>query len=211
MLMVTQLCGFMSGLKKLTTLSQVLSSVSTASTITTPASILAGDLIILIDHAVHSSAPTVVTPSGYTNIVNTLSGNDRVLVSYKISDGSDSSVSLTGMNGATLNRKAVLVFRGDNAPVVVTGGTYEVTLSAPTNQVQNVAGFTTPVVVLALWGSTGSITTRGMSPAKDGEVNVASNLSYAGWKIYNASPSSTTVSQTDTGTNRLFSCYFQAA
>jgi hypothetical protein len=215
MLMVTQLAGFDAGFRTLSTLSQVLSATSAASTITLPGGILASDLIVLLDYATNSSGlPTSVTPVGFTNLTNTpqTGGIRRVMVSAKIADGTEGGTSITGMNGTSQNRKGCLIFRGDAPPATVTGGggTFEFTLNAPTNQAQNVSGFAVPVVVLAMYASTGSVTTRGMSPAKDGEISQVSNQWYLAWKIYNTSPANTTISQSDDGSNGMFSSFFQA-
>lgn len=213
MLLVNQFSGFASlGRRVLSSLTQIGSATAATSAITLPSGIQQGDLIILLDFATSGSVPTAVTPTGFTNLQNVSDGSvRRFMVSYKIADGTESSTSVTGMNGSSQNRKGVLTFRGNTFPVSATGagGTQETSLNAPATQNQNVSGFTTPLIILAMYASNGSVTTRGFSTTKDGEISQVSNQWYLAWKTYNASPANTALTQSDDGTNTLFSCYVQ--
>lgn len=197
-----------------TTLSKVADATSTAETITVPASVQAGDLIVLKDSAVAGvSAPSTVVPSGFTSIVNTSVDTTisiRQIVSYKIADGTEGSSSLTGMNGGSFNNKELIVFRGDVPITTVTPSTpnEEATTGDPASQNAAASGGTAPLIVLAGYGSNGSVTTRSFSPAEDAEIT-AGLKSYTKYKIYNSGPSDTTVDMGDYGTNALQSFYLE--
>jgi hypothetical protein len=68
-----------------------------------PAGIQAGDLIVLLDHAVNNPAPEDDQPSGFQRVLIygyefSVSGFESVLVlSYKLAVGNESNQTLTGM------------------------------------------------------------------------------------------------------------------
>jgi hypothetical protein len=199
----------------LTTITQIASATSTATTITGPAGIEAGDLLVLVDRAENiSGVPTLVTPTGFTSINNLSDGAfNRVNLSFKIADGSEASASITGMAGTDYVTKAMYVFRGDVAiaaasPQSVAG---EQTAGNPAAQNVAAASGTPPLVVIATYSAYADpVDPRTMSPAKDGEVSVSVDTQAVTWlayKIYDASPADVSVDMDDEGTlNALQSC-----
>lgn len=203
----------------LTTISFQDSSSSTAETITAPASIDAGDLLVFCDFATQVfSAPAAVTPSGFTNFVNASAGGAvgvRGMISYKIADGTEDSSSITGMNGNNGNYKVLLQFRGNVAISSVTAnviGTPTVTSGDPSSQNLAASGGTVPLVAIAYYSSSGNIAgARTFSPAADAELNADDNL-YVKYKLYDNSPADHTVDMDDEGNNNLLiSFYLEAA
>jgi hypothetical protein len=218
MFKVNQLVGF--GARRvsfvpLTTLSLQASQVSNFSqTITGPASIQAGDILILHDFAYVSSGgpPAAAIPSGFTTIVNLGGSIARSVVSYKIADGSEASASLSGMPDDEYVAKMLYVFRG-NAPatsVNVAGLNQQLTGGDPTSQNVAASGGAVPLLVIGAYGSGGGISPRTFNPAKDGEINGISGLAYLAYKIYNSSPADTAVDMVDEGgENTLVSFYME--
>jgi len=205
---------------RLTTITQVLSSTSLTSTIDVPVGVVSGDLIVLLDVPLNSAspAPSLVTPSGFTNsginFIDSLNVR-RMALSFKIASGSEGGTTLTGMNGSTANNKSLLVFRG-NIPFVTATvldvGT-QATDGNPTAQTVTSGSGTVPLIVFGCYRSQGDIDprtfTQGGSPAKDGEIN-PNTFGYLAWKIFNQSPSDIVVDMDDEGNqNMLASCYFE--
>lgn len=189
------------------------SATSTASTITAPASINAGDLIVIADAGANAgTAVTLVTPTGFTALASfNPSGTSGMVVSYKKAVGTEGGTSITGIN-ATTNRKALAVFRDSPAASVITPSTVnsEGTTGDPVAQNVTASGGTAPLVVIGAYFSSGGVTGQSFTPASDGDIspNTGLHLSY---KIYNSSPQNTTIDEGDGGTNGLASCYIQMA
>lgn len=190
------------------------SATSSGETITIPATVKEADLIVLYDHAVNTTGfPTAVTPTGFTNILNETSGTlRRVICSYKIAASGDASSSITGMNGADINNKIMLVFSSSIGSVSVFDITYQATDAAPTTQTINSADGTSPLVCIAFVRN--GNTTAGnftMTPT-DGTVTLGTGGNRGGYKIYNIAPANVTVSSVDGGTNNvLMSFYIQVS
>lgn len=218
MLFLTNLIGFGTRAQvALTTISQVLSGTSTLSTIAVPLGVQAGDLILLLDTAIAASAPASALPTGFTSISNSgfSTGGDSIRhrASYKLANGTEGGVSLTGVNGANSNQKEIYVFRGNVPATSVTVSTPNVDVLSTNPASQNVAASSgiPPLVVFGCYGSSGTINPRTMSPAKDAELN-ASVRSYLAYKIYDSSPSDVSVDMDDEGdVNALHSFYIQMA
>jgi hypothetical protein len=189
----------------LTTLAQVASATSTAQTITGPAGILAGDLLVLWDHASNSTTtiPTAAVPSGFSTVTNDtlvagVGFGSRNIASIKIATGVEASASLTGMTGTNVIRKALYVFRGDVAitSAMALDAASEYTDGDPASQTVNASGGTPPLVVIGCYRSADVLDPRSFSPAKDGEINPTTTL-YLAYKIYNASPQDVTIDMED--------------
>lgn len=219
MLKVTNLHGFNSKQSNpvLTSISVFGSSTSSSSSITLPANIEAGDIIVLLDRSYGFGVPTTVIPSGFisiSNIANAISA--RQIVSYKLAVGTEGSSSINGMSGSVDVKKAVYVFRGDIeiTSVNISTPNGELTSGNPSSQNVAASGGTAPLVVLAGYGcraSSGSVNPRTFSPAKDGEISPATNL-YLAYKIYNSSPSDVSIDMDDEGDeNSMQSFYIEAA
>ena len=194
------------------------SATSTGSTITAPADIVAGDLLVLWDVSSNGSgaAAADVVPTGFTRIsADTLTVNFmRGVLSYKISDGSEASATITGMDGTASDQKQLYVFRG-NVPItdhVVSTPNQQATTGNPAAQTVVASAGVAPLVVLGSYGSSGAVDPRNFTvaavEAKDGEIN-ASTLAYLAYKIYNTSPADVVVDMADEGSNLLASCYIE--
>lgn len=186
------------------------SSTSSASTITVPSDVVAGDLLVLYDTPVNLSGfPTSVVPTKFSTILNSTSGNARRTVcSYKIAEGTDAGTSITGMNGTNANSKILLAFSTNGATAAAAYDiAFQSTDGDPTAQVVNASGQTTPLVVLAFMRQA-TATGQSFSPTEDGTVTDLTSKGY--YKIYNSSPADVTVDCGDGGTqNNLMSFYIQ--
>lgn len=203
----------------LTTLSFRSSATSTSDTITGPADIAAGDLLILLDKAVSGAgAPSFVVPSGFTTISD-LSINAELsqIVSYKIATGAEASASLTGMNGTDNDSKILLVFQGNIAisSVSVNDVNEEATDGNPTAQVVNASGGVVPLIVIGCYGTfTGqAIDPRGFTGATATELQQDSdNDLFIKYAIMNSSSADVTIDMDDEGfSNCLQSFFIEAA
>lgn len=189
-------------------------ATSAAATITGPAGIQAGDLLVLLDRAVAGSLPTKVIPTDFVEIDDANNGSSaRQVVSYKIADGSEASASLTGMDGS-VDRKALYVFRGDKAITAVNVSTpnSEQTSGNPASQSVLASAGAAPLIVFGCYGvSSGSVDPRTFTPTKDGEINEGTNF-YLAYRIDNSAGQDTTVDMDDEGdVNILQSFYIECA
>ena len=216
MLHVNQLNGFGAAQQDALTLSFLASATSTGSTITVPATVQAGDLLLYFDRARNGAItpPTSVTPTGFTLIGTSITASfTRVNLSYKIAVGTEASTNITGMNGNSQNNKIMLVFRGSSPLVSVTPASVaeEATTGDPSAQVVTASGGTPPLIVVAQYATEANpVDPRTFSPAEDAEI-ANGTTHYAKYKIYNTAPADVTVDKDDDGTNFLRSCYLQCA
>ena len=132
----------------MTTIAFQASAISSTSSITIPASAQAGDIAILLDRAGNTSGtyPTLVTPSGWTNLANTTqqyagSVSMRAAIAYKVLAAGEAGTSVTCTNAVNSNSKIMLVFR----PSQATGWT----ISASTPVTQGTAGDPTAQTIAA--------------------------------------------------------------
>ena len=212
--------GFVAPLAPLTTISVHASAVTATQTVVIPATVIAGDLLVLLDYARNGNtgAPTDVVFTNFTRLTtnqlfDTSSTEDeRAVLSYKIAVGADAGATITGMTGALQRGKALYVFRGDVPISSVTPSTVsqQVTSGNPTAQTVAASGGAPPLVILGAYNSTNAVSPRtftvGGLAAKDGEINGVTT-SYLAYKIYNASPADASIDMDDEGTNMLASCY----
>ena len=193
------------------TVTSVNATTSTLSTITAPATINAGDVLVLFDTALGSGLPTNVVPSGFTQIVTYTSTEVRNTVSYKIAAGTEDGSTITGMNGDVANDKVMLRIVPSAAVATVTVGslTSQITDADPTAQNCTASAGVVPLVVCGWYTADSNISgaTRTFSPAQDAEVN-SSVYSYVKYKIYNSSPADTSVDLNDTGFNNAISSFY---
>jgi hypothetical protein len=203
------------------TLSFFASATATSgATITAPASINAGDLIVLIDWGgmASGSPPTAVTPSGFTkdhDSVNSALNNDcRLIISRKIAAGTEGGTSITGMSADSNIRKIMMVFRGSSAIATATPSSFfdsGFTNGDPSAQTVTASGGTPPLVAIGatMCRDTANPTIT-MTP-NDGTVSAGTRLR-AGYKIYNASPANVSVDMADAGdSNKAIGVYYQVA
>lgn len=190
---------------------------SSSAAITVPSGVQAGDLLVLQDFALHSGGvPTAVTPTGWTNIVDTSGTPARLMISYKLADGSEGGTSVTGMGDAS-NMKCLYIFRGDAPATLLTASTpnQQNTGSNPSSQTVSASGQTTPLVIIGGYAAVaGTVSPRTFSPAKDGEIEQTSVAllsadTWLAYKIYNSSPANVSVDMDDESNNYLASFYVQ--
>jgi hypothetical protein len=192
------------------------SATSNAATITGPASIVAGDIIVLLDRAGNTgSVPGLVTPTGFTSINNVTDGSFyRQNLSYKVATGTEAGASITGMSygGAGYTWKAMAVFRasGEVESVSVVDAAGESSGGNPTAQSVSAGSGITPLVVIGAYSTHyATVDPRTFSTTKDGEISPDVSL-YLAYKIYNSSPADSSIDMDDEGTNNaLQSCYIQ--
>lgn len=199
------------GLPVPTSIVKQAESTSTSSTITAPADILEGDLLVISLYAQGETSPGI---GFYSNALY-----------CKLADGSEASQSFSldpaigpagfSFIGSALggdlsspsaeSRGIFLVFRPDEPAASFIVGTYseEATAGDPSAQVIAASGGTAPLVVLGSYASTSAVDPRTMSAAKDGETAVTGNKSYLAWKIYNSAPADVTINMDDEGAMNL--------
>jgi hypothetical protein len=185
-------------------------------------SIQANDVALYIDYAGAADPPTAVTPSGFTNVINTASVTSepgaRAMVSWKKLAGSEGSV--TGMSASTGgsgadNNKIGLVFRPSIDFTTMTFSTPQnsgIIDSNPAAITVDPSAETIPVVLIGI-GATyqGTVTFSTASPAFDAQINLSDNDMRVGYKIYNSSPLSHSIDINDLGSaNWLAGFYFEA-
>ena len=204
----------------LTTLSQVLSATSSASTITAPAGIQAGDLILFMDHGENLApgAPAAVAPNDFTAITDSITDPfGRTTLYYKIANGTEGSSSLTGMSGTDYQQKLICVFRGDVPIKAVTIQNLQstVTDNNPSSIAITSGSGAVPMIVVGCYFvyNTGAVNPRTFSPAKDGEVANSDDM-YIAWKFYDVgeTPANVTIDMDDEGfENILIGLYIECS
>lgn len=172
-------------------------------------SIAADDLAVYIDCSAGGSTPSAVTPSGFTNHINTtLGGALRGMVSTKKLLGSEGVI--TGMNSVG-NNKVGLVFRPSTPFTTVNalGISSEATTGDPASQVCDPSAETTSVILIGISASDlGTAAFSTFSPAADGTVATADADLLVGYNIFNTAPQSTAIDMGDLGApNWLASLY----
>lgn len=192
------------------------SATADATTITIPATVQDGDFAVLFDFAGGSSAPSDVTPSGWTsnaNLAGLISGgfSFRSRISYRILTAALAGTSVTGMvSGGATAAKVMLVFRPNVAASTLTLGdpATGATSGNPASQTLTSGSGAAPLVALGFAASyNNSPTFSTASPAFGGEV-ASGTVTRAGYKIYNSSPSNHTVDMNDLGTNNVLSTLY---
>jgi hypothetical protein len=183
--------------------------------------IQANDVALYIDYAGAEDPPTAVTPSGFTNIINTSGESEpgaRAMASWKKLAGSEGSV--TGMSASSGgtgadNNKIGLVFRPSIDFTTLTVSTPQnsgVTNANPAAITVDPSAETIPVVLIGIGAVyQGTVTFSTASPAFDAEINLSDNDMRVGYKIYNSSPLSHSIDINDLGSaNWLAGFYFEA-
>jgi len=205
--------GFIASAADALTLEFVTSTNSEATTITAPATVNAGDLLVLFDLALGILIPTAVTPTGFTNVANFASSSAlRGMVSYKIAVGTEDGATITGMDGQSNERKQLLQFRGSSPIATVTPSTFngQGTTGNPTAQNVVASGGTAPLIVVAMYGSQSPIDPRTFSPAADAEISTNVNL-YVKYRIDALTGLDTSVDMDDEGNQALISGFLACA
>ena len=178
--------------------------------------IQANDVALFIDYAGDLDPPTAVTPSGFTNIVNTSGENEpgaRAMASWKKLAGSEASVA--GMSAGNGFSKLGLVFRPSIDFTTLTVSTPQnsgVTNANPAAITVDPSAETIPVVLIGIGAVyLGTVAFSTASPAFDAQIAIIDNDMRVGYKIYNSSPLSHSIDINDLGSaNWLAGFYFEA-
>lgn len=202
------------------------SNTADAPSIVIPANSVPGDLCLFVDtpaRVLSAQEIPPVTPTGVSgfapiSLYNTLARNDLAIFTWaKILATGDPGATITGTNTATATgyrRKSVLIFRkkSDVGPINTftardiknqgTGGD-------PTAQTISSAIGTVPLIALAVYRGTGSLTNQSMSPQADGTVSNGSTTEVK-WRIFNFNDTATdvTVDVGDTGDSTMLQSFF---
>lgn len=192
-----------------------------SSTDTIAAAPVAGELLILLDYAykdvIASGGVSYVLPAGFVELVTSFvtGGTNyygRLVLSAKISDGTETSI--VGMNptGSFSARKILKRFAGDvpiNA-ITISAALEQGTSGNPAPQDILAGAATPPVLLLAAHCSAYAVSPRTWAPAKDGEAASTSSTCYLAWKIYDSSPADHSVDMDDEGRpNTLASLFIE--
>lgn len=217
------LLGFWASSGGITSIAYVPGSAttSTGTNITAPASIEAGDLLILTQWGgQNTSPPSDVTPTDWTDVPTSQSitsggAGARLSMKYKIADGTEDGSTITGMNAAAVNRKIILLFRA-NKPITaltVSAAVGDSTSGNPSTQTILASLGTPPVLGVATYAlspSSGTINPRTMSVTEDIEVKSDDNHWIKAY-VQNSSPADFTFDMDDEGSiNQLLGAYFHS-
>jgi hypothetical protein len=199
-----------------------------SSTITIPSSAQAGDVGILLDGTVNTTAtlPTNVVPSGFTEIMTTAfvrangTSSARMTCSYKVLQSGDPNSSITGL-GNTNPRKTFFVFRPDSS-------ISSVSFSGVVSQTESPDAGTTETLSLVMdsrskaigvaYITAGNIITNiASSPTSfDAQVAPSDQFQRSGYKVFTSTASDQTVTatktnSTGTSTFNMFTCFYLTA
>lgn len=184
------------------------SATSTSKNITIPSAALAGDVAVLCQSSQASSSVSGVLPTGWTepsgnaNVTVTSGQTMRTMVSYRVLTAGDGGTSIAGMDEIS-DTKIMLVFRPSTSIVTTVSSTWngEATSGNPVSQTVTASGQTTPLIVIAVAVSEGSVpafTTETPSMTNVTKSNSHTNMR-VGYTIYNSSPADQSIDIGDNG------------
>lgn len=215
MFKLNQLTGF--GVKpELTGLSYVGSTAteyySGLGTPLFPTGLTAGDLIICCNWATNSTLPTTKVPTGFTQVYNSNDTYSRAIVSYKVSDGTESGTALANFMTTIIGWSDIFLIAfkpASPATFSFQDVTYETTNNDPASQTINCGSSSNPRCVIGWFDCDDTDPTVTMSPTQDGTCLMGSTGIY--WKIYNLPSGNVTFDAPDGGSsNHLGSFYVEA-
>jgi hypothetical protein len=199
----------------------IASTMTSSSSLTLPASISAGDLLVIFNSCTQpSTSPTLVTPSGFTNKIDLpffrLSNSSRSAVHVKKATGSEDGSSVTCMSG-DIKTAVCLQFRPVNFSIssvanitlsnLDSGGDYE----NPAFQTANTTGVKLPAIAMGQASSytkSATVPFSTQSPTFDGTIQTSytnTHQQIVGYRIQNDVVTSQTIDMTDQGImNHLF-------
>ena len=196
----------------------VQSANSTTASVTVPVQVNNGDIVFLIDRVRTGTTtiPTAVTPAGYTNIYNFGAAGatfgQRYMISYKISSGSEGSVTGMSVTGGA-GTKVILIYRPSASPraVTYTASGAETTDATPANQTLSLGSVVGPYIGVSHYASTSG--TISVTPTSGYTRSIAPNAtnSYSIWESINSTVnfSNQTITMVDNGSNIMVSGYIQ--
>jgi len=198
-----------------TSLSEFATANSSTESLTLPANINEGDLILFLNRSAGFGSVGTGVPSGFTSIdLQSPSGTQGQQLSYKIAAGTEGGTSINGLTGSGNDfRNACIVVRGDNpiTAVNVLDIDGDESNGAPSDQTITSGGGTPPLAVVGAMGSSGAITPS-FSTTEDSDARTADDEGILLAKYYNASPANTVVGMNDGGSfNCLQSCYIECS
>lgn len=192
--------------------------------LTIPSTAKKGDIVIFVERV---NSPQVQlgidTPVGFTTIDNGGSFADETIqnLSFRVLESDDEAGDeVVGRGSGDEDRssrynKILLVFRPDGIPrtVTVNDVASETTDVDPSSQTVNASGGTQPLIVGAVYGSSGSINSRTFNPAEDEEINQAGDEDFwFAYKIYDAEespgPLDHTIDMPDEGSNNILQSFY---
>jgi hypothetical protein len=193
----------------------VASATSTTGSIVVPAAAQAGDFAVLIDCGMKDGGvPGDFSITGWTATALNFTFNStgsfvdqRTKCFYRVLIATDPGTSVAGQD-LTTDAKVMLVFRPTHVVSAVTPAA-NVNSASDTNPASVsivMAGQTPPVIGVAFWKSSGTVSPRTMSPAMDAEVQIATS-SYCQYIIYNTgeTPANHTADIDDEGNSNAVS------
>jgi hypothetical protein len=196
------------------------STVTSGANITVPLGIQKNDIAFFIDAASDSSSskPRNATTAANWPLINYTSGLTagggnyyHSYVSYRVLNGTEGGTTVAGINGSSVNRKVLAVFR-PNVNVKYTPGFAQVrgqtTQGTPSTQTVSVSGQVVPIIIFAhFWGGL-NVASPGMSP-NDGIFNGSSDRQKWGYKLFNtgSTPTNVVVSKNDQGENNVLQSF----
>jgi hypothetical protein len=155
-----------------------------SSTVTLPAIVKAGDVLILFDYVSGGGAgpPSAHVPTGWTSIASYTGGDGRLASSYKIAAGTEGGSSITGITHDDHSAKAVLQFRSAKkiTGLTVAGAVGEMNSGGnPSVKTIAASGGVRPVLGLAAFSAVdySSFTPRTCSITPDDEILIADSNS----------------------------------
>lgn len=196
------------------TLSFVASAFGDAiggNTVTAPATILAGDVIVIFENVrdFNGGVPTTGVPSGFTSAVNTAGSDGRAICSYKIAVGNEDGTTITGgitdTGGGTIDPSGILLlmFRGSRPITSVTVGSASgsITSGNPNGQTVTASGGTAPLIVLGSYVADQIIANTTFTPTGDssGQVTLTNQHMEFNYGIFNTSPQDVSIDNDDEG------------
>lgn len=189
------------------------------SSITVPAGVQQGDLLIVYNHAYNTTGtiPTAATPSGFTQVYNSSLANAsgsisaRAISSYKLALGNESGTSLTCMT-ANFMAVFILVYKTNSVSPNLTllytgsGGGANMTNANPTDYTLSLSAQNKPVLAIgACFNQTD--TQISFSPAPDTQIPASNSIYRLAPKIFNSSPSNFSVTAGDGGVANFNSAF----
>lgn len=205
-LQLNRLDGFnYAGAVRATGLSFITSTSSVGSaTVTAPATIEKGDLLLLADYGRDSGAGSTVIPTGFSAATSFVSGNTGFgRFTYKIADGTEDGATITGQDMDTADNKVLMQFRATNGPIVAlkVGTSVGTCTSANPAQQTNLAAAGHGVDLgFVYFGSSGVIDPRTTSITPTGELNAGGTTFHVQYYIQTSAPASYTWDMDDEGT-----------
>lgn len=194
----------------ITSLSYITRTTSTAAAITAPSSIIAGDLLVIVQYAGGNGVAPVAnaTPTGFTDIPTSPAGTrSRLAICYKVAAGTEGGTSLTGGMDDFIDLKVCWQYRA-NAPISALTAANLVTQATgadPTQQTISAASGVAPVLGIVAYGGQAGNTlnnnTTSITPNHQETVGVAYFLTED--YIQNSSPANYTFDMGDIGQSNV--------